>query len=338
MADCNGLFLDYNKFITPTSVQRQKMKTSRQALEPKISDKLSDKLGMRPSFYTQGSDAPSMKTNIIKEDGTFDSDRGVYLPRKPDVSGETVQGYIYDAIKDHTKDGAQHRKKCVRSLYQCEYNIDFPAYYEVKGEDYAYMAVKGLEWIKDDPWHMIAWLKKYRDETGQFIRMIKYLKGWASKRKSNGKMPSGIAFAVWAARNFRIETGRDDQCLLNLLKAIKGSITFSVTCYAPVEPFDDLTAKLTQAQKDNFREELRLFCEDAQKAIDEKDQLKASKLWRKYLGERFPEGVSEEDEKRANALLASASVVASGGYLGRGGNINATSGTPHLGHRNYDRK
>jgi hypothetical protein len=338
MADCNNLFLDYNKVITPTSAQRQKMKTSRQALEPKISDKLCDKLDMRPSFYTQGSDAPKMKTNIIKEDGTFDSDRGVYLPHKPDVSGETVQGYIYDAVKDHTRDGAQHRKKCIRSLFQCEYNIDFPAYYEVEGEDYAYMAVKGKEWIKDDPWHMITWLEKYKDGDGQYIRMIKYLKGWASKRKSNGKMPSGIALAVWTARHFYKQADRDDQCLLNLLKAIKDSTAYTVTCYAPVEPFDNLTAKLTQTQKDNFRTELCLFCEAAQKAIDEKDQLKASKIWRKYLGERFPEGVSEEDEKRADMLLASAGIVASGAYLGRSGHINSTSGTSHLGHRNYGGK
>lgn len=335
MAGCNDLFLDYEKKITPTSAQRQKMKTSRQALEPKISNKLYDKLGMRPSFYTQGSDAPDIKTNIIKEDGTFDTDRGVYLPEKPDVSGETLQGYIYDAVEDHTKAGAQHRKRCVRSIFQCEYNIDFPAYYEVKDEDYARMAVKGEEWIKDDPWHMIAWLKKYKDAAGQFTRMIKYLKGWTSKRKSTGKIPSGIALAVWTARNFQSETGRDDRCLLNLLNAIKAALNYSVTCYAPVEPFDDLTAKLTQGQKDNFRGELELFCEDAQKAIDENDQLKASRIWRKYLGDRFPEGISQEDGKRADALLASAGIVSSGAYLGRSGNINSGSGIPHLTHRNY---
>ncbi|SDG37306.1 cyclic GMP-AMP synthase DncV-like nucleotidyltransferase [Mucilaginibacter sp. P25] len=246
MADCNNLFLDYNKVITPTSIQRQKMKTSRKSLETKISNKLYDKLGVYPTFFTQGSDAPKFKTIIIKEDSTFDSDRGVYLPGKPNVSGETVQGYIYDAVKDHTKDGAQHRKKCVRVLFQCEYNIDFPAYYEVEGEDYAYMAVKGEDWLKDDPWHMITWLTQFKDADGQFIRMIKYLKGWTSKRKSQGKMPSGIALAVWAARHFSIEDGRDDKCFLNLLKGIKSAIQFSVSCYAPVEPFDDLTAKLSK--------------------------------------------------------------------------------------------
>jgi hypothetical protein len=335
MADCDNLFIEYNGKITPSSTQRQKMKTSRKSLETKISDKLYDKLAVRPTFYTQGSDAHKLKTIIIKEDGTFDSDRGVYLPSKPSVSGETVQGYIYDAVKDHTQDGAQHRNKCVRVLFRCEYNIDFPAYYEVDGEDYAYMAIKGGEWVKDDPWHMVTWLEKYKDTNGQFVRIIKYLKGWASKRKCNGKMPSGIALSVWAARYFVSNVDRDDKCLLNVLESIKSAITYSVNCYAPVEPYDDLTAKLTQTQKDNFREELNSFCDDAQKAIDEEDQLKASKLWRKYLGDRFPEGINKEDEKRADALLASAKLVSSGAYLGRSGNINATSGVSHSWHRNH---
>ncbi|WP_179413718.1 cyclic GMP-AMP synthase DncV-like nucleotidyltransferase [Mucilaginibacter sp. E4BP6] len=335
MANCHKLFLDYNKEITPTATQRQKMKTSRQLLEVKIANTLFEKLGMRVTFYTQGSDAHKMKTIIIKEDGSFDSDRGVYLLSKPSVSGETVQGYIRDAVKDHTKEGAQHRKKCVRVIFQCEYNIDFPAYYEIADEDFAYMAVKGQDWTKDDPWHMITWLEKYKDSNGQYIRMIKYLKGWTSKRKANGKMPSGIALAVWTARHFSIDAENDDKCLLKLLNAIKSAVQYSVTCYAPVEPFDDLTAKLTKVQKDNFIEELKMFCDHAQKAIDETDQLKASKIWRKYLGDRFPEGLNEEDEKRAEKLLASASTVASGAYLGRSGSINSISGTPHLGHRNY---
>ncbi|SDG37340.1 hypothetical protein SAMN05192573_103231 [Mucilaginibacter gossypii] len=80
---------------------------------------------------------------------------------------------------------------------------------------------------------------------------------------------------------------------------------------------------------------MTLFCDDAQKAVDEEDQFEASKVWRKYLGDRFPEGLSKEDEKRQSALLASAGIVTSGAYLGRSGNINSTTGVAHLAHRNY---
>lgn len=330
MSNCNKLFLDYCKQITPSTDQLQQMKTSRKVLEKKIIAKLEDKLGMTPSFYTQGSSAHKMRTIIIKENGTYDADRGVYLPEKPDVSAETVQRYVYDAVNDHTADGAEHRKKCIRVFYRCAYNIDFPVYYEVDGEDYAYMAVKGNGWIKDDPWHMITWLEKRKDADGQLIRMIKYLKGWASK--CSFKMPSGIALAVWAARHFSGVKDRDDQCLKNLLQSIQSSVTGSVTCYSPVEPYDDLTAKLSDDQKTKFKAELDKFIADAQKALDEPNQLKASRIWQKYLGYRFPDGADEDTDQKAAALY---SAIGAGSLFDRNGQFNQTQGVNPGYNRNY---
>lgn len=334
MANCSKLFLDFNKVITPSNDQMGQMKTSREALEKKITAKLMEKLDMTVSYYTQGSGAKDMKTIIIKEDGTYDADRGVYLPELPTVSAETVQKYVYDAVKDHTSDGAEHRKKCIRVFYKSAYNIDFPVYYEVAGEDYAYMAVKGDGWIKDDPWHMIKWLEKHKDSSGQLIRIIKYLKAWASK--CNFKMPSGIAFAVWAANNFVGKPDRDDESLYETLNAIKTELYWSVSCISPVEPFDDLTSKLTQDQKDKFKKELDKFVDDAKAALDEKNQLKASEIWKKYLGSRFPLGVDEELEAKELALMFSASQVLSGNArLDDKGQINTNTGVPHQYHRNY---
>lgn len=334
MSNCNKLFLDYNKAITPTAEQMQRMKTSRQALEKKITAKLQEKLGMTPSYYTQGSGAHKMRTIIIKENGTYDADRGVYLPEKPSVSGDTVQRYVLEAVNDHTADGAEHRRKCIRVFYKCAYNIDFPIYYEVDDEDYAYMAIKGDGWIRDDPWHMITWFEGYKDAEGQLVRMVKYLKGWASK--CSFKMPSGIALTVWAARNFSAGKDRDDQCLHQLLKAIKTSVFFRVSCYSPVEPFDDLTAKLSEDQKNKFKEELDKFIADAQKALDEPNQLKSSRLWQKYLGYRFPDGADEDTDRKANALFASAaSVLGQTARLNPAGQINTSSGVSHQFHRNY---
>lgn len=334
MANCNKLFSDFNKVITPSNEQMQQMKTSREALEKKITAKLKDKLDMNVSYYTQGSGAKDMKTIIIKEDGTYDADRGVYLPQEPKVTAETVQKYIYDAVKDHTADGAEHRKKCVRVFYKSAYNIDFPAYYEVKGEDYAYMAVKGDGWIKDDPWHMIKWLEGHKDANGQLVRIIKYLKAWASK--CNFKMPSGIAFAVWAANNFSEKLDRDDESLYETLKNIKAELYWGVVCDSPVEPFDDLTSKLTQVQKDNFKKELDKFVDDAKAALDEKNQLKSSKIWKKYLGDRFPLGVDEDVEAKEKALMFSATQILSGSArLDDKGKINVTTGVTHQPHRNY---
>lgn len=334
MANCNKLFLDFNKVITPSSDEMNKMTTSRIALEKKITAKLEDKLSMTPSYYTQGSGAKDMKTIIIKEDGTYDADRGVFLPKKPDVTAETVQRYIYDAVKDHTSEGAEHRKKCIRVFYKSAYNIDFPAYYEIKGEDYAFMAVKGDGWIKDDPWHMIKWLEKRKDSNGQLIRVIKHLKVWASK--CSFKMPSGIAMAVWAAKNYSERLDRDDESLHKTLVNIQSELYWNVSCDSPAEPFDDLTSKLTNDQKDKFKKELDKFVNDAEEALEEKNQLKSSKMWRRHLGNRFPLGADEDIDAKEKALMFSANqILSSSAMLDVSGQINTIIGVPHKPHRNY---
>jgi hypothetical protein len=277
-----------------------------------------------------------MKTIIIKSDETFDADRGVYLLSKPDVSAETVQKYVYDAVKDHTDEGAQHRKKCIRVIFKSAYNIDFPVYYEVPNESYSYLAIKANGWVKDDPSKMIDWFIGLKDEDGQLLRIVKYLKAWASKTSLKFKMPSGIALTVWAARNFEPVENRDDKCLLKVLQAIQRQILFSITCSSPVEPFDNLTAKLNDDQKNKFKTELNNFWLDASTAIDLNNQLEASKLWRKYFGDRFEEGVDEDLDKRANALIGSASaVLGQNAMLDRKGQINQEAGIHHKNHRNY---
>lgn len=334
MANCNKLFFDYYKAITPSSQQLQQMKTSREALEKKITKKIQEKLSMTPTFFTQGSGAQKMRTLIIKEDGTYDADRGVYLPKKPSVTGDTVQKYVLEAVCEHTNDGAEHRKKCIRVLYRCAYNIDFPVYYEESSETYSYLAIKGNGWIKDDPGQMIAWFEEYKDPDGQLIRMVKYLKGWASK--CSFKMPSGIALTVWAAENFSVSKDRDDVCLYNLLKAIRAAIYWRVSCHAPVEPYDDFTEKLSEDQKSKFKEELDKFIENARKALDESNELKSSRLWRKHLGNRFPEGADEDTDQKARALSSVANIVLGrSALLSRSGEINTTSGVNHPKHRNY---
>jgi len=334
MANCNKLFGDFNKEITPSKAQMDTMKVSRVALEDKIIKKIKEKLDMTPTFYTQGSGAHRMKTIIIKSDKTYDADRGVYLPIKPEVDAETVQKYIYDAVKDHTEDGAEHRIKCIRVIYKGAYNIDFTAYYEVDGETYSYLAVKGNGWIKDDPSKMIEWFENLKDENGQLIRIAKYVKAWASEL--DFKMPSGIALTVWAANNIVLSENRDDKSLSQTLNAIMSVVNISQRCFSPVEPFDDLTSKLTENQKKKFVSALSEFCIDAEKAIDSNNQLEASLLWRKHLGNRFPKGLDEDVDAKAKSLLASAaSILSSSAKLDSFGAVNEISGVSHLIHRNY---
>lgn len=334
MANCNKLFLDFNGTITPASGQMDKMRKSRVALEGKISQKIKDRIGINVSYFTQGSGASRMNTIIIKEDGTYDADRGVYLSEKPEEGPYQIQKMVFEAVKDHTDGGAMHKNKCIRVIYKAEYNIDLPVYYEIKNEPYAFIANRSGVWVKDDPSHMIEWFNDRKDENRQLIRLVKYLKVWASKTAI--KMPSGIALTVWAARQYQVGTERDDQALSQLLSSIHTSLLGGIYCNSPVEPYDDLVSKLGEAQKQKFFTELGAFATSAKKALAEPNQLKASKVWQNYLGARFKDGVDQNLDEKERTLLATSQVVLSGmAKLSSGGQINSSVGIGHQEHRNY---
>ena len=145
-------------------------------------------------------------------------------------------------------------------------------------------------------------------------------------------MPSGIAMTVWAANHFAGVKDRDDECLYNLLKAIRSAVFFRVSCISPVEPYDDLTSKMSDDQKTRFRDELDRFIDDAKKALDEPNQFKSSRIWQKHLGMRFPDGADEDTDQKAKALYAAAGMSS---RLNSAGQFSNTSGVTSQYNRNY---
>jgi hypothetical protein len=72
----------------------------------------------------------------------------------------------------------------------------------------------------------------------------------------------------------------------------------------PTTPKDDLFQDYTETKQSNFMHNLSTFIDDAKLAIDENNKLKASKLWKKHLGDRFPEGEDVDEELPENEQLA----------------------------------
>lgn len=339
MANTNKLFLDFKEKISLSKTQKDKLKSSREAVEKKIREALKAKAGVDfKGFYIQGSQSPTFGTVVLKKDGTYDVDLGVYLSAKPaDVTCTTVMKYVHDAIKEHTEGGASHLKKCIRLVYAGDFDIDLPVYYQGADDTTPYIAVKNGDWRKDDPKGTAEWFREKKKGTnGQLVRVIKYLKIWSDKDARGFKMPSGFALTVWAANNFVQHDDRDDKALLDTLKGIQSAIFWGVTCTCPKEPNDNLTDNLDDDQKTKFRNALADFITDAEKAINEKNQLAASKLWQKHLGDRFPDGADEDIEAKEKQLRDLQATIASGAAkLSSTGQIQKDSGVSHQPHRNY---
>ncbi|MEO5910839.1 MAG: CBASS cGAMP synthase [Pelobium sp.] len=302
MANSHNLFLEYHQEISIGKNKKARMISSKEALRKRISKWFKDNHSdYEPKFYIQGSH--KMKTGIRTKEDICDLDDGVYFFKEPDVTATTLQSWVKEAVNGYTSTDPEHRKKCVRSIFVDDYEIDHPIYYKVDGNEYN-IAVKNIGFEDSDPKAMVEWFNSKKDKDGKLIRHVMYLKGWCDELRH--KMPSGLAMSILAANALDniVLNERDDITLRDILKEIKKELDRDFKCIVPAVPNDDLFKDFDGT---NFLKALNDFIDDADKALKDENQLSSSKLWRNHLGKRFPEGKDENHEK--NSRLAS-SIIA----------------------------
>ncbi|MBZ9631615.1 hypothetical protein LB465_12565 [Salegentibacter sp. LM13S] len=334
MANCNKLFFDYKNNLKIKREKNDRLKKSKDELRKKIEKHFKEKHPEYvPKFWIQGS--YKMKTTILTKDDECDLDDGVYFVRDEGVSGTTLQSWVKNALEGATSTDNQHRKKCIRVIYKADYHTDFPVYYFPKEKDHPLLAVKDSDLEESDPKELYEWFNEKKDKNGQLHRTVKYLKGWGDNIRR--KMPSGLAMTILASNNFS-EDERDDVSLKETLKKIHTSLKNNFSCVVPATPNDDLFEDYDEAKKEDFMNELKSFKDDAIEATEnETNQLKASRLWRKHLGEKFPKGKDENvDEKEGKLKGLKASILNGSAYTQRDGAINEKSeGIKNKPHTNY---
>ncbi|MBS1532578.1 MAG: hypothetical protein JSU01_19900 [Bacteroidetes bacterium] len=305
MANCHDLFLGYQEDICIGKSKKDRMVASKEALRKRIRKWFKDNHSdYEPKFFIQGSH--KMKSGIRTKEDICDLDDGIYFFREPDVTATTLQSWVWDAVNGYTATTPEHRKKCIRSIFAGDYEVDHPVYYKIDGQDYR-IAVKDNGFEDSDPKAMVEWFNGKKDKDGKLILHVMYLKGWCDERRH--KMPSGLAMTILAAnaKDRIVLNDRDDITLRDILKEIKKELDRDFKCIVPAVPKDDLFAGYDETRKNNFLGALKEFIDDADAALREENQLTASKLWKKHLGSRFPEG---KDEKQQNNSRVAAAVAA----------------------------
>lgn len=329
MANCNKLFYDFDEAISVSGTRRKELIRSKNSLRKAVRLYCA-KVGLPvPKFLDQG----SLKTGVLiqKREGTYDADTGVYFLKRPDLAPATVHSHVLRAVEDHTDAGAEHRQRCIRVIYAGDHHVDLPVYIKEEHDTHPYLVTKDGELLPSDPKAFWEWFNDIAND--QLRRLIKYLKAWTEQCLF--KPPSGVALTVWSASNY-VADERDDIALQKLLDRLVVVTALSCDCIMPTVPRDNLTRKLDDGQKAKFREALADFAEDASAAIVEKNQLKATKLWRAYLGDRFPLGADEDVDAKEKLLRETAARVLSGtAFTSRAGVINDGAGVQHLPHRNF---
>jgi hypothetical protein len=303
MANCSKLFKEFNGegFLKVPQTKIDKIDLSSEHVRKVIIDhfiKYHPKY--HPKFYRQGS--IKMGTVIRTKDDTCDLDEGIYFKDNPDnVTCTTLQQWVKDAVDGITDSTPSHRKKCITIDFKAGYNIDYPVFiFDKNKEDHPNLAVKDSNFQLDDPKEFYEYFNK--ESSAQLIRIIRFLKAWCDFKRH--KMPSGLAMTILAMNCFQ-KNDRDDIALKFTLIEIENSLIASFKCQMPTTPKDNLFADYNAIRENNFMDNLSAFINDAKAAVDtEINQLKASKLWKKHLGDRFPEGEDKDEAKTESNLLA----------------------------------
>ncbi len=304
MANCHDQFSEFHGKIELNDSNETKLQRGRDAIRDLIKDDFREN-GRTPvpSFCSQGSFA--MRTTVNPLDGEFDLDDGVYLEHFDKKSNtdwptpETVHTWICDAVDGHTEQPPIDKRTCVRVVYAGQYHIDLPIYADLNGKNmHAEKGARG--WHPSDPVEITKWFQNAIKTHGeQLRRAVRYLKAWADFNSKEGKLPSGLILTVLAVQNFRAND-QDDLCFANTADAIRGSTSAVFYVLNPVDATEELTSRLDADQKKRFQTAIASLAEEGKKAIASDSRSKASKIWQKHFGDRFPvaEDESEEEKQR----------------------------------------
>lgn len=245
-----------------------------------------------PKFRSQG--AISIDTSINPLSGEHHIEDGVYLQHldKQDSSNwpsaETVRQRVAEAVKDLQPLAQVVGPSCVRVQKPGQYCVDLHCYADLNGS--CMQAVGGdAGWTACNPLSIAGWFGSYINLHGeQLRRIVRYLMAWADYQSGQrGKMPDDLVLTVLATYNFNPDS-RDDLALAKTLEAIASYVRATVFVLNPVNIAEELSARLTGAQKMRFREAVDNAASLANAAVLFEDAHRASKLWRKQFGSRFP--------------------------------------------------
>ena len=308
MVDLNKEMKTFHETIALSSGKKESLRKSRDAIRKRIRKYFREVLKVLvPKFQGQGS--YSMRTMINPIDGECDIDDGVYLQHLDEYDIDnwptpaTVHQWLLKATEAHTNEKSIDKQTCVRVRFAGKYHVDLPGYGTLNN-DYLLADNGPKGWRVSDPKAITDWFLK--QEGDQLRRIVRYLKAWADFQHGRiGKLPSGLILTVLAAHHIQVDD-RDDISLSKTITAISNSVNPVFIVYNPVDGSEELTERLSEEQKVRFQDAIKSFAGDAVFAIDTDDPEKASKLWRRQFGDRFPlvEKNKSMNQKREDAAKA----------------------------------
>ncbi|MFV9485096.1 CBASS cGAMP synthase [Christiangramia sp. ASW11-125] len=182
MANCNNLFIEFNKEIRLTDKRRKKLRKRRNDLRKRIQSgyniiKSSGETRHDITFQSQGSYVMDTIINPENKDCEYDLDDGLYffgqLSKHQRPKAQTFHNWVIRAIEqgksDRNYEEIKDKPPCVRVHFRSpgndfNYHVDIPIYYarEIHRPELAHL---NEEWPESNPVAFIIWFEE-KTESG----------------------------------------------------------------------------------------------------------------------------------------------------------------------------
>ena len=321
MVNLQSEFIEFHDKIKLSYDENVELREKRDILLKKLRNNISADAASFSSF-NQGSYA--MHTGIKPDNGDYDIDVGLRfdLMRSDYSDPVTVKQWVFDALNGHTKK-VEIRRSCVTVTYQEDgedaYHVDFACYADESDSLYIAKGKKNSSdenrnWEKSDPLGLINKMNNLflnEGDRSQFRRIIRYMKKWKNRHfsSSGNDAPTGIALTALAYDKFspsyeiNVVTGKRSY---NDFAALRGFVakcrdafslkydiqdskyyhTISQNLF--VVPYNDLFAKMTLKQQDNFYNKICNLLSRLEEAEKKDKKSEACSILAEVFGVDFP--------------------------------------------------
>lgn len=328
MANNHEQFKAFHETIKANETRINNLKKNRKALRDRISKYFKDNLEneIQPKFYSQGSFAVDTILNPIvdKEDGlaAYDLDDGVYFIGNSEDEKHCIQWYhdkVLEAVKGHTDQEPNDKKACIRVNYADGHHIDLPIYFRVKDDDHPQLAHKTKQWVKQDAKEFNKWFAEQCKEKKHLRIIVRFLKAWRDwiKFDKGVDLPCGFILTILAANHYtENDSSRWDVILKDTLVSMQDELSQEdhFHCCRPVSPNEDLFENYSETRRNTFLSRLKSFRDDAERAVNSKNQREGCLKWWNYFGDRFCCSTAKDVDEDAQQKEFSGSVTKNSQY------------------------
>jgi hypothetical protein len=348
MIDCSKEMKNYfEDQVTLSGSARTQMRDHRDANRKRLRNGLTKAEDPLPkNFHSQGSYA--MKTMVQHDDNKYDIDDGVYFDKDQLVGergGEMTALAVRQMVRDAVDDGSfatapEVRKHCVRVFYQAGYHVDLPIYRKVEEKDWlgnvkSHFELASTDWKRSDARNVTEWFEGQNaslspeGDKDQMRRICMYLKKFAQSRPSwSSQVTTGFVITKLVSECLKAKPERDDQALLETMKAILNRLKWNLEVSHPVTPNEKISKGSDDAKIAFFRDRL----EDAigwLKPVESSDTTKTKALdaWDKMFNTDFFSNLDVATESKAEDGTISRIYGAAASILG-GNSATAAKSKP----------